>query len=206
MYNILVKCGIFLIFSILIVDMDLTNAQARVIVNEKEKFYYIRGKTGEQILKSVLKSGPIVSKEKTFGSTKIKFDFKNLRVLPLRGRCRITNIDVILTLLHTYPKWQNLKDANVASRKNWNRFSDQIRRHQRKRKSIAVRTAHKMERYLKQGRKAVLTKCGGLTKSGTRTLDSYIAAHNRRQAQFDMREQSNYSRTTRSLITFLEGI
>ncbi|MFK5981135.1 MAG: DUF922 domain-containing protein [Rhizobiaceae bacterium] len=206
MYNILIKSGIFLIFSTLFVSVSLSSVQARVIVHEKVKYYSVRGKSGAQTVLNLMKTGTRVSKTRhAIATTKVKFNFKNIKVRASRKNCKVSNIDVIVSLVYTYPKWRNYNRASPKTRKNWDKFMREVRKHERKHGSIAVDAAHKVERGFKRSRGKTAKKCNDWGASIKRKIAPLIVRHHRRQAQFDKREHKRYSRITRSMIALIKG-
>lgn len=205
MQNILLKNILIFGFSLLIAGVNLADVQARVIVHEKEKFYSVRGKTGAQIVLNLLKSGTRISKSNhAIASTKIKFDIKNIKGRASRRSCKVSNVDIIVSLTYTYPKWRDYKRANPKARKSWDKFMREVKKHERKHGRIAVDVAHKVERGFKRGRGKVANKCEGWVNSVDRKIAPLIARHHRRQVLFDKREHTKYSRVTRSIIALIK--
>lgn len=206
MNNILTRYGILLAFALLIVSVGVANVQARVIVYEKEKFYSVRGETGVQIFLNLLKSSTKVSNSNhAIASTEIKFDIKNIKGLASRRNCKVSNVDVIVSLVYTYPKWRGYNRAGLKAKKNWDKFMREVRKHERKHGRIAVDAAHKIERGFKRGRGKVAKKCSDWGQSITRKVGPLIARHHKRQVQFDKREHNRYSRVTRSIIALIKS-
>lgn len=205
MRNTFLKNGLFLFLVFLISSAYLSNSHARVIVQEKEKFYSVRGKTGAQIYKNILKTGTKVSKKHAIASTKMKFKFRNFKGQATRRNCKIGKVDVIVSLVYTYPKWRGYNGASAASKRNWDKFLKQLKRHEKKHGSIAIETARKAERAIKRSRGRVSKNCKGLADSVIRGVKLLVAKHHRQQALFDKREHSKYSRITRSTIALIKG-
>jgi len=175
-----------------------SQAEARVIVKERIKYYTVSGKNGVALAKSILKRGPKLTKaEHAIATTSIKLDVKNIKP-GIRGRkCVIKSVNVHLNLTYKYPRWKNKKGASRNVQKVWAKFLKQVEKHEKTHGKIAKAFARDVDKQFKRLSGRLSRGCKDFGRGAKRKFDSLARAHQRKQANFDRRESRLLSRTTR---------
>lgn len=201
-----IQYAIIPILAILISLVAPETASSRVIIHKKEKFYRVHGKTGAQIYKNILKFGTKAGNyTHAIASTQVNFELKNLKGHLTSRTCKVDNVDIVVSIIYTYPKWVDRRRATPKVRKDWDRFMLYLRKHERHHGEIAIKTAKKYERVFKRSRGSVARKCEDWSNSVERKIGPLIARYHRQQAQYDRREHGRYGRIRRAQIALING-
>ncbi len=181
-----------------------SQAYARVIITERTTFYNVSGKTGPQLFRSITRRGPRVSGVgHAIATTSSSLQVRNIKT-SVRGRkCRIVSADVVLKLVYRYPRWQNQRTASARVRKNWERFAQQVRKHELKHGSISKKFARNLERQIKRISGRVSRGCRDFGLRSSRAIARLERNHARAHMRFDRRENRAFSRIRRLQSTLI---
>lgn len=161
--------------------------QAKVIINERTKFYRVSGNTGEQIYQQMIRKGPRIgrSKEHFIATATIDFDIVNIEGYEWGKQCVIRDLDVVIDVVYRIPKWNRPKGASRELVKAWETFLAHIWRHERHHTKIAKDTAYELWRAIK-GVKGTLSKdCEDMLKPAQKRAEQVYRRYNARQERFD---------------------
>jgi len=185
----------------------VSSAEARVIVREKVQFYRVTGNTGAEIYKSMLKNGPDHGEtfKDVLASTSFKFDFKNDEFKIQRDRCVLTNLDIIIDVTYTYPKWAGSRTASAETRKAWENFRKVAIWHEKQHVKITKNFAKEYERAVKRSRRKAASECATET-TGERVRTSFaIRKHESRHRRFDRRDLRKGGRGYKALLNLVRA-
>jgi len=194
--------GIFANTSILV-----NSADARVIIREKVQYYTVTGHTGAEIYKSMLKNGPDhgESFKDVLASTSFKFDFKNDEFKIKRDRCVLTNLDIIINVTYTYPRWAGSKKASAETRKAWENFSKVAVWHEKQHVKITENFAKEYERAVKRSRRKAASECTTETTGEKMRTSFAIRKHESRHRRFDRRDLRKGGRGYKALLNLVRA-
>lgn len=170
--------------------IDVSPSQAGIILKERTKFYTVTGKTGKEIYHSMIKNGPDhgETNKDVLASTSFKFDFKNDVVLIKNNRCVLTNLDIVVDVTYTYPKWRGSRNASKETRQAWKEFQKVAVWHEQQHVKITKKFLKDYEKILKQSRSRVSTDCKDLSTFTKIRAGLAITKHERRHKRFDRRD------------------
>ncbi len=186
---------------------DVSQSQARVILKEKTKFYSVTGKTGAELYKSMLRNGPDHGggRKDILASTAFTFDFKNDVFKVRKDRCILTNLDIVVNVTYTYPKWRGSKSASAETRKAWKKFEKIAILHEQEHVKITKKFASDYEKILKKSRRRASTECQNM--SGIEKIRSSFAIrkHERLHRRFDRRDLKRGGRGYKALLALVKA-
>lgn len=186
------------IFVILSAVLFTSNATAKVITSVKTSYYSVSGKTGKAIFKSILRRGPKVAKTgHVIASTTISMKIGNIKIAQKRGRCVVSNANVLLYLRYRYPKLSNKKRHSKRLRKAWQKLIKKIRIHELKHGKIAKQLAKDVDRSIRRLSGKVSRKCKNFGRGAERNFKRLVSKSHARHARFDRSEARSRSRMTR---------
>ena len=153
-----------LLFCILLLTFQLGSASfAAVIVKAKTTHYNVVGSTGKELYDSMRKRAPKIknarSSNPSLGVVDISILPQNYETEYKRGYCRIVNVDLVISVNHTYPKWNAPNTAGSKTKAAWRNFSRVIVDFQGKYVRIAKSYARKLDRQLKALKKRTDGEC-----------------------------------------------
>jgi predicted secreted Zn-dependent protease len=171
------------------------SASARVIINERTKFYTVSGKTGPQLFKSILRRGPKVRNVgHAIASTGTALKIRNIKTVVNRRECKVTNVDVIVDITYTLPRWTGSRGASAKVRDTWKQFNARVLRHEQTHGRISREYAREVEKKIKQARGRASRNCKNFGKRQLRSLARLQRNIRKRHERFDRREGRARSR------------
>lgn len=183
-------------FSAVLLVMPMTAANAGVIVKEKSAFYNVTGKTGEQIFESIRKNGPRTGNSSLTGgggshaiaTAEFDIQFQNIKKAIVQNRCRVTNVDLVLNVKYTYPRWKTPKGVSNNMRRVWKKFSDTVQWHEQQHTRIAKEYAKDYEKIIRSTRFKASTNCDEFTVTSMFKVQRAAIKSTRKQKQFDRKD------------------
>ncbi len=172
-------------------SLDVSPANARVILKERVTYYDVKGKSGREIFKDMIENGPRVGRavnNHALATTEYKYDIENIDVEVKNGRCVPVNFDIILRVKYTYPRWKSRASANRNTRRAWNVFNDTVIWHEKQHVKIAVELAEDYERVLKRTRFPARDDCNVDSLGFKWRVGMANLKHNRKQRRFDRKD------------------
>ncbi len=164
-------------------------ASARVIINERTKYYSVSGKNGPQIFKSILRRGPKVrSVGHAIASTRTQLKLRNIKTVVNKRECKVTNVDVIVNITYTLPRWKGSRGASTKVRNNWKKFNARVVKHEQTHGRISREYAREIEKKIKSTRARASRKCRDFGKRQIRSISRLQRTIRKRHARFDRRE------------------
>ena len=190
MQKFMLSLALVLIGTFCITLVQVSKSEARVIIKEKTRFYGITGSNGVEIYKSMLKNGPDHggSTRDVLASTSFKFDFKNDVFTVHKNHCKLTNLDIIVNVTYTYPKWRGSKKASAATRKAWKEFRKIAIWHEQQHVKITKKFAYNYEKALMKSRRRASNECETETLGEKFRTSMAIRRHERLHRLFDRRD------------------
>ncbi len=107
--------------------------------------YRVTGHSVESLLASLREAGPRVHGDIFFGLTSTSLSYR-FGYRERAGLCETTNARVDLDVTITLPEWQSTPSAPYELRRDWQRFSQALRRHEERHRDLAVEHAHAVRR------------------------------------------------------------
>ncbi len=174
------------------------SANSKVIVKEKTRYYFIKGKSGSELAKSMLTEGPKKIKLRdAIAGMLPEIDFKNVVGKFKNGRCVVESITVTLDITYIYPKWRSKKGASRQLRLIWKQLYAELVKHEKKHAQIARDAAKRLEHAIKQSSGTKFFKCNDFVGSLTMRMFSVVNQMNSRHAAFDRRDGLRSSRVVK---------
>lgn len=164
--------------------------QARVIVKEKIKYYNVSGSTGAEIYQSMEKKGPIHGgdKKEVLASTTFNFDVKNVKQKIEGKRCIIEDVDIVVSVGYTYPRWSGSSKASAETKAAWKAFSKYAVIHEKEHVRITKEFAESYRQTLLKSRRSAASDCNRRSLSETFRTNSVVRRHERLHRAFDRRD------------------
>ncbi len=167
----------------------VNTASARVIINERTKYYSVSGKNGPQLFKSILRRGPKVrSVGHAIAATRSELKIRNIKTFVNKRECKITNVDVIMNITYTLPRWNGSRRASATVQNNWKKFNARVVKHEQTHGRISREYAREIEKKIKSTRARVSRNCKDFGERQLRSLSRLQRVITRRHARFDRRE------------------
>ncbi|MEM8651477.1 MAG: DUF922 domain-containing protein [Pseudomonadota bacterium] len=165
-------------------------ANADVILKKKTKFYKVTGSNGVELYRSMASNGPDHgnSRQDVLASTSFKFDIKNVKAELQGNRCVVTDVDIIVDVTYTYPKWAGSRKASKATRKAWREFSELAVWHEEQHVNITKNFAKAYEKVLLKSRRRASNGCQQQTLSETFRTNIAFRKHERLHRRFDRQD------------------
>jgi predicted secreted Zn-dependent protease len=180
--------------AILFVALSINAAQARITIKETTKYYNIRAKTAQEVLKQIDRKGLMRrGRRHAVATTFIKMRIDNVKIRARGRRCSVKDVRVKLTLVYSYPRWRNIKQSSNSTRKKWNTYYKQIVQHEKKHGALAKKLAQNVERSARKITSRSSRKCAELTRKLKRSFKKLNRQHDSQQAAFDKREHHRTS-------------
>lgn len=185
----------------------ISQSHARVILKEKVKYYRVTGSTGAELYKSMVKNGPDHggNKRNVLASTSFKFNFKNDNFTIRRNRCVLTNLDIVVDVTYTYPRWRGSKNASAETRKAWKKFEKIAVLHEKEHVKITRKFANDYERALKKSRRKASDDCAKQTVGEIFRTSYQIRKHERLHKRFDRRDLGKRGRGYKALLELVKA-
>ncbi len=170
-------------------------ASAKLKITERTKFYNVSGKSGTQLFRSISRRGPKTRRDgHAIATTQTDLQVRNLRA-GVKGRnCVITNVDVVVNLTYTLPRWRGNRRASAKLRKNWEKFAARVKKHEDTHGRISKEYARQLHTRLKRLKGRVSRDCRDFGKRQLRRLKRDERKFHRRHVAFDRREGRARSR------------
>ena len=170
--------------------LGVTNAQARVIIKEKVTYYNVTGSNGVEIYRSMEKNGPIHggSKKEILASTTFKFAVKNVDASIKGNRCVINNVDIVVGVTYTYPRWNGASSASIETRNAWRDFSKHAIVHEKEHVKITKKFAADYEQALLKSRRNASSNCEKRSLSESFRTGIALRKHERLHKMFDRKD------------------
>lgn len=186
-----------LFFLALVSSLVLTfgfNAKAAVIIKAKHAYYPVTGKNGAEIFKSFaatkrkLRNKHLFSAKYAIADTDFKIEIGDVKKTERGGYCRITDADIILNVVYTYPNWVDEEKSNTAVRTEWAEFMKYVVWHEEQHVKYAKEFAANYIELLRKTKFPLLANCTSLPKEVRKKRNAMHKAHLRRQNLFDRKE------------------
>lgn len=185
----------------------ISHSQARVILKEKVKYYTVSGSTGAELYKSMVKNGPDHggTKRNVLASTAFKFNFENDVFTIRRNRCILTNLDIVVDVTYTYPRWRGSKSASAETRKAWKKFEKVAILHEKQHVKITRKFAKDYESALKKSRRKASENCAKQSVGEMFRTTYQIRKHERLHKRFDRRDLGKRGAGYKALIELVNA-
>lgn len=185
----------------------ISHLHAKVILKEKVKFYTITGKTGAELYKSMVKNGPDHggNKRNVLASTSFKFNFQNDDFTIKRNRCILTNLDIVVDVTYTYPKWRGSKSASAETKKAWKKFEKIAVLHEKEHVKITRKFANDYEKALKKSRRKASDDCAKQSVGEMFRTTYQIRKHERLHKRFDRKDLGKRGRGYKALLELVKA-
>lgn len=185
----------------------IAQLQAKVILNEKVKFYTVTGSTGAELYKSMVKNGPDHggAKRNVLASTSFKFNFENDVFTIRRNRCILTNLDIVVDVTYTYPKWRGSNKASAETRKAWMKFEKIAVLHEKEHVKITKKFAKDYQRALMKSRRKASDDCAKQSVGEMFRTTYQIRKHERLHKRFDRRDLGKRGRGYKALLELVKA-
>lgn len=180
------------------------SADAKVRVKVKTVYYDIHGKTGFELTKSMIKRGPkAAGLEHAIASTKPDIDFGKPKAVQNSRYCKVQDVDIVVNITYTYPRWRNQKGASPQLRRAWKKLYGELVKHEETHGKILIETANRIYREILRERGTVARECKDFGNRIIRKMPHIMASYENRQRAFDRRESLGISRVNRLQKTLL---
>lgn len=185
----------------------ISKSQAKVILKEKVKYYTVSGNTGAELYKSMVKNGPDHggNKRNVLASTSFKFNFKNDVFTIKRNRCILTNLDIVVDVTYTYPRWRGSKSASEETRKAWKKFEKIAVLHEKEHVKITRKFAKDYEKALMKSRRKASDECAKQSVGELFRTSYQIRKHERLHKRFDRRDLGKRGRGYKALLELVKA-
>ena len=185
----------------------LSQSQAKVILKEKVKYYSVSGNTGAELYKSMVKNGPDHggSNRNVLASTSFKFNFQNDVFKIKRNRCILTNLDIVVDVTYTYPRWRGSKSASAETRRSWKKFEDIAVLHEKEHVKITRKFAKDYEKALMKSRRKASDDCAKQSVGELFRTSYQIRKHERLHKRFDRRDLGKRGRGYKALLELVKA-
>ncbi len=185
----------------------ISQSQAKVILKEKVKYYSVSGNTGAELYKSMVKNGPDHggNKRNVLASTSFKFNFKNDVFTIKRNRCILTNLDIVVDVTYTYPRWRGSKNASAETRRAWKKFEKIAVLHEKEHVKITRKFAKDYEKALMKSRRKASDDCAKQSVGEMFRTSYQIRKHERLHKRFDRRDLGKRGRGYKALLELVKA-
>lgn len=186
---------LFLAFSPIV----LANAaSADVKVRTSTAYYQISGKDGKALNQSMLDGGKSrIKLTHAIAATETTMDFTEPKLEVVDGKCKITDVDVILNIKYIYPKWSGRSGASSEMRKRWDAFWAELKRHEENHGKIAIAGAKRFEKALLDTTAFAFNGCAGFVTIAKVKLNQIVRQTEQAQKNFDRAEYAFYSKISK---------
>lgn len=113
----------------------------QVRTNVDVRPYTVTGEDEQTILRSLISAAPISGEETFFGLTTSDLTFKYWRQPDANG-CQLIGLQVELGVTIDIPTWEPHPAASYELKRDWDRFSNALKRHEERHRDLAVEGAH----------------------------------------------------------------
>lgn len=161
-------------------------AQAGVKVKVSKTYYPVSGRSGESLNAAMLRGGGArIRLTDAVAATETKMDFSEPKIGVNGSKCVIEDVDVILDIRYTFPKWTDRAKAPKAVQQRWDAFYRELVRHEEEHGRIAKRGAEAFERELRKLSGNVSFGCRDFGLFARQRLDTVIRQTAAAQQAFD---------------------
>ncbi|SJZ87349.1 DUF922 domain-containing protein [Consotaella salsifontis] len=167
--------------------LSLSGSATAGQVKESTKYFMVRGNTLEELDRELAAAGPKMEDTGIHhpASTEVKFDGRVTYRATADG-CSVDRANLRLSLKLTLPKWKPRKPADAATTLIWKTVSSDILRHEREHAAIAKEWLDRTEMAIRNLRHE--PNCEAMEAKVKSVTDDYLAAHQKAQMEFDLRE------------------
>ena len=174
-------------------------AQARVKVNEKTTYYYVNGKDGAQLTRSMARGGLWnIRQAHAIAATQTTYDFGKPEIVVKNGWCRLSEPVVVLNLKFIYPKWPGYKRATPEVKAKWDKFYKELVAHEKEHGKIARAGAKQLDQAMRSVKVRDTRQCADFGVAISSKLEPILKKTAERQVGFDKREYMETSRVTKA--------
>lgn len=167
-----------------------SSVNAKVIVTEQTKYYFVLGRNGKQIHSKLGRRGPWkIRRKHAIAATVRSYDIKNIQFEKRGKKCVMSNVDVHLSLTYYFPKWVNKNKGSKKLQKLWASFLKELVRHEHAHGRIFKDTMHQFEKELLRTTDKLSDDCSAMVKIAQDRLDKIDARGEVRHGAFDRREK-----------------
>ena len=184
-----------------------SDADARVIIREKTKYYKVTGRNGPEIYRSMIANGPNHGgfKKEVLASTSFTFAFENDVFEVKQNRCLLTNLDIIVNVTYTYPRWVGARKASKKTRAAWKKFQRIAVLHEQEHVKITKKFAAEYERALKKSRRRAASECENESLGEKIRTTIALRKHERMHRNFDKRDLRRGGRGYEALLELVKA-
>lgn len=187
-----IMLGLAIVFAVIFSNplAPISQLHAKVILNEKVKYYTVTGSTGAELYRSMVKNGPDHggAKRNVLASTSFKFNFENDVFTIRRNRCILSNLDIVVDVTYTYPRWIGSKNASAETRRAWRNFEKIAVLHEKEHVKITKKFAKDYEKALKKSRRKASDDCAKQSVGELFRTSYQIRKHERLHKRFDRKD------------------
>jgi len=164
-------------------------------------YFAIQGNSLEELERQLHSKGPQLngSPEGHPGATTMDFTSR-IRYRQESNRCAIDDVDIVLRVDVTLPRWRNGRRADQELRLIWDTLASDIKRHEESHISIAKRYARLIEDTLRSLPRR--RTCEQLADDVRKSTDELLARHDEEQDQFDRVESMNFESRIQRLLDY----
>lgn len=207
MKKLISSSAVFLLALSLNTLNHVEQSDARVIIKENVKFYTVTGNTGADIYRSMVRNGPDHGggTKDVLASTAFSFDFKNDQFEFIQNRCILKNVDIIINVTYTYPRWSGSSKASAETRKAWKEFEQTAIWHEEEHVKITKKFASDYEKVLKRSKRHARNQCATQTTGEKLRTTFAIRKHERLHRRFDKRDLKRGGRGYTALLNLVKA-
>ncbi len=203
----ILKPFLFTLLGVSTSTMALQAANADVIIKEKTRYYKVTGSNGEELYRSMADNGPDTKGKpgNVLASTNFKFEVKNY-IFEVRGnRCVVDDVDILVDVTYTYPRWAGSRKASKATKRAWKNFSELAVWHEKQHVRITKEFAEAYEKALRKSKRFAHTDCQRGTLLENFRINRAAIKHERLHRRFDRTDLKPGGRGYEALLGLLKA-
>lgn len=179
---------------------------AKVIVTQETTYYNVRGKSGLDLSREMLRGGRRnISLRHAVAATAARYKVEGGRVTIVDGKCVVKDVSVRLELTYYYPKWSSRGRTTNAVRQAWKAFYAELVRHEETHGRIARQGAAQMKEELLKLTSDARFRCFNFRQRADQVFNRVSRQIKQRQLAFDRKEGRTTSKISRLQVALMEA-
>jgi len=181
-------------------------ANAKVSVSEKNRYFNVTGKTGKQVYKQIRRRAPPELRRKRWiAATYAKYNYKQVAFGIKKNRCVATKVNIHLKLTYLYPRWKNRNQGSKTLQKKWRSFEKGLVRHEKAHGRIFREMVQAIEREIRNTKSFARNSCQNYIRSIKRKIRVIEKRYSRKQDAFDRKENRSTSTISKLESAFVKS-
>jgi predicted secreted Zn-dependent protease len=177
-------------------------AQAKPKIAIKTKFYEVKGKDGEEVLRNINRKGPrhgfLV---RAIAQTQYTLSYGYDTVQSSQG-CSVTKAEVKMDIVYVFPKLAGKNSRHLNTR--WKQFMAGVQKHEETHGSLARQMASATEKALLSTHVSGKRGCGQIKNVAKRNVDKVFKIYERQQVAFDKKEHRDNGNVEKLVTAFVK--